>query len=330
VRPVSRVTSQDVARRAGVSQSTVSLVFSGKAQGRISAATVANVERAAAELGYRPNVAARTLRTGRSAAVGLVVPDVTNPFFGRLLRGAQSEARRHGLTVVLVDAANDPELGRSVLDALRTAAVDGYLTFEGDRDTVGRLEAPTVAIEAWDADVPAVRFDVEAGTTATVEHLLGLGHRRIGHLASAHVTDTFLARERRADAVLDAAAIPAAARPRVRSAFDLDAAREAAHRLLEAAPTAVHCDDDVLASGLVLAARDRGMDVPADVSVAGFDDLDLARVLGLTTVRVDGAALGAAAVAALVALLGGEAPPRETVVPVELVVRGSTAPPRVR
>src|SRR6185436_1568444 len=109
-------------------------------------------------------------------------------------------------------------------------------------------------------------FDVEAGTAATLEHLLALGHRRIGHLASAHVTDTFVARERRADAVLDAAGVPAEERPRARSAFDLEAARAAARELLAAGATAVHCDDDVLASGVVLAARDRGMRVPADVS----------------------------------------------------------------
>jgi DNA-binding LacI/PurR family transcriptional regulator len=287
---------------------------------------VAGVERAAAELGYRPNAAARTLRTGRTGAVGLVVPDVTNPFFGLLLRGAQREARRHGVTVALVDAANDPELGRSGLDALRTVAVDGYLTFEVDQAVLPPLDGPTVAIEAWDADVPAVRLDVEAGTTATLEHFLALGHRRIGHLASVYATDTFLARERVAGEVLGSAGIAPDDRPRVESTFDLESARVAAHALLDAAPTAVHCADDVLAAGVVLAARERGLDVPGRLSVAGFDDLDLARVLDLTTVAVDGEALGAAAVTALVALIAGEEPPRETVVPVALVVRGSTGP----
>jgi DNA-binding LacI/PurR family transcriptional regulator len=321
------VTSVDVARRAGVSQSTVSLVLSGKAAGRISAATVGAVEQAAADLGYRPNAAARTLRTGRTATVGLVVPDVTNPFFGRLLRGAQDEARRHGLTVALVDAANDPARGRSGIDALRTAAVDGYLTFEVDRNDFGALGSPTVAIEAWGADVPSVRLDAEAGVQATLEHLLDLGHRRIGHLASAWNTDTFVERERRAAEVLAAAGLDPAALPRVATTFDLEHAREAGHALLHAEPTAVHCADDVLAAGFVLATRERGLRVPEDVSVAGFDDLDIARVLELTTVRADGEGLGAAAVAALVALLAGEEPPWETVLPVELVVRGSTGPP---
>ena len=324
---MARVTSVDVARRAGVSQSTVSLVLGGKAAGRISKGTVAAVEQAAAELGYRPNAAARTLRTGRTATVGLVVPDVTNPFFGRLLRGAQDEARRHGLTVALVDAANDPERGRSGLDALRTAAVDGYLTFEVADADVRRLDAPTVAIESWGAPVPRVRLDVETGVSAELEHLLALGHRRFGRLASAFGTDTFRAREERVRRHLAGAGLDATALPRVETTFDLDDARRNAHALLDQAPTAVLCDDDVLASGVMLALRERGLRAPEDVSVAGFDDLDLARVLDLTTVRVDGGALGAAAVSALVALLGGATPPDETVVPVELVVRGSTGPP---
>ena len=101
------VTSVDVARRAGVSQSTVSLVFSGKGPGRVSEATQERVRRCARELGYRPNVAAQALRLGHSRAVALLVPDVTNPFFSRVLRGAQRAAQAAGYTVALVDTAND-------------------------------------------------------------------------------------------------------------------------------------------------------------------------------------------------------------------------------
>ena len=111
----SRVTSVDVARRAGVSQSTVSLVLSGKSAGRISARTEAAVRAAAEELGYRPNVAARALRTGTARTVGLVVTDVTHPFFGPVLRGAQAAAWRAGYAVALVDVANDPDRERRLV-----------------------------------------------------------------------------------------------------------------------------------------------------------------------------------------------------------------------
>ena len=126
----SRVTSVDVARRAGVSQSTVSLVFSGKGRGRVSAATQETVRRCARELGYRPNVAAQALRLGSSRAVALLVPDVTNPFFARVLRGAQRAAQEAGYTVALVDTGNDRRWEEQSFEALRAGPVDGYLLFE--------------------------------------------------------------------------------------------------------------------------------------------------------------------------------------------------------
>ena len=126
----TRVTSVDVASRAGVSQSTVSLVFSGKGRGRVSAATQETVRRCARELGYRPNVAAQALRLGTSRAVALLVPDVTNPFFARVLGGAQRAAQEAGYTVALVDTGNDRRWEEQSFEALRAGPVDGYLLFE--------------------------------------------------------------------------------------------------------------------------------------------------------------------------------------------------------
>ncbi|HVL97116.1 MAG TPA: LacI family DNA-binding transcriptional regulator [Solirubrobacteraceae bacterium] len=320
------VTSRDVAERAGVSQSTVSLVLSGKAAGRVSARTVAAVEAAARELGYRPNAAARTLRTGRTRALGLVVPDVTNPFFGLLLRGAQSAARRHGYTVALVDVERDPDARRSSLHALHSAAVDGYLTFEVDLGAVvpGWSE-PTVAIEAWEGAAPKVRLDVEGGVQAAARHLLALGHARIGRLRSMHPAETFAARDRALAEVLGEI-------PTERAEHDIDDARRAALRLLAHGVTAVLCDDDVIAGGLYLAARETGTRIPADVSVVGFDDLDIARLVEppLTTVAVHPEAFGAAAVERLLQEMEGEPGPDLIVAPTDLVVRESTGPPTAR
>jgi DNA-binding LacI/PurR family transcriptional regulator len=326
------VTSIDVARRAGVSQATVSLVLSGKAAGRVSASTEATVRAVAEELGYRPNLAARALRTGSARAIGLVVPDVTHPFMGRVLRGAQTAARREGYAVVLVDAANDWTWEVDSFEVLRNAAVDGFLLFgvEPPREA-GDLEDRMVAIEADPGALPAVRLDVEAGGAAIAEHLLGLGHRRLGRVVSAVYTSTFRRREAAWAEVLSAAGMDPWAVPRTSSAMNVDGAVAAAGELLDGTPlpTAVFCDDDVLAAGLYVAARERGLRVPDDLSVVGFDDLDIARVLDppLTTVAADPAALGAAAFERLVARLAGEDRPAETLVPVELVVRGSTAPP---
>jgi DNA-binding LacI/PurR family transcriptional regulator len=319
-----RVTSIDVARRAGVSQSTVSLVLSGKGRGRISGRTEDAVRRAAEELGYRTNIAARALRTGTARAVGLVVPDVTHPFFGRVLRGAQEVAWREGYAVVLADAGNDRQWELASLAALRALTVDGYLFFEVEPPPTEALRA--VSVETVSAHLPVVRLDAADGARAAVQHLLDLGHERIGHVASEVEAHTFRLRLDAFEALIGPTDL------RVLSAFTLDAAREAVLPLLDRPdrPTAVFCDDDILAAGTYLAARERGLAVPGDLSVVGFDDLALARLLDppLTTVAADAEALGGAAFEALLTLLKGDAPPHERVLPVELVERGSTAPPR--
>jgi LacI family transcriptional regulator, repressor for deo operon, udp, cdd, tsx, nupC, and nupG len=321
------VTSVDVARRAGVSQSTVSLVLSGKGRGRISASTEAAVRQAAEELGYRPNVAARVLRTGVARTVGLVVPDVTNPFFGHVLRGAQRAARTAGYAVALVDAGRDRDWEIASIEALLAGPADGVLLFgiEPPPGTTGHV----VAIEVAAAALPVVRLDVEGGTDAAVAHLLELGHRRIGHLASSVGASTFRARAERLRAGLEAAGLQLAAR--AEAPIEFEGAAAAAAPLLDAGCTAVFCDDDVLAGGLYLAARAAGVAIPGELSVVGFDDLDFARVLEppLTTVAADAEALGAAAFAALAAALAGEPVDDERVLPVSLVVRGSTSAPAV-
>jgi DNA-binding LacI/PurR family transcriptional regulator len=328
-----QVTSNDVARQAGVSQATVSLVLSGKSAGRVSSATEATVRAAAEKLGYRPNLAARALRTGSARAIGLVVPDVTHPFMGRVLRGMQIAARREGYAVVLVDAANDWTWEVDSFEVLRDSAVDGFVLFGVEPPSrAGDLEARMVSIEADPGRLPAVRLDVEAGGAAAAEHLLRLGHRRLGRLVSAVVTSTFRRRQDAWARVLGDAGIDTEQIPCAQSAMNVDDAIRAAGELLETRPlpTAVFCDDDVLAAGLYVAARGRGLRVPDDVSVVGFDDLDIARVLDppLTTVAADPEALGAAALDRLLARLAGKRGLKETVVPVRLVVRGSTAPVR--
>jgi DNA-binding LacI/PurR family transcriptional regulator len=322
----TRVTSIDVARRAGVSQSTVSLVLSGKGRGRISARTEEAVRAAAVELGYRPNLAARTLRTGVARTVGLVVPDITNPFFGRMMRGAQRAAQQAGYTVVLVDAGGNRAWEAESLQALLSGPSDGLLLFEVALPPGAAEKA--IGIEMAPGELPVVRLDVETGIDAAITHLLELGHRRIGHVASAFVAPTFDLRAARLAARLAEAGLEPA--PRVESLFSFEEAREASAPLLETGVTAVLCDDDILAGGFYLAARDAGAAIPGDVSVIGFDDLDFARVLAppLTTIAADAEELGAVAFRALASDLAGKPPPAEQVLPTRLEIRESTAPPR--
>jgi DNA-binding LacI/PurR family transcriptional regulator len=320
-----RVTSVDVARHAGVSQSTVSLVLSGKGRGRISARTEEMVRAAAVELGYRPNAAARTLRTGVARSVGLVVPDITNPFFGPMLRGAQAEAMKAGYTVMLVDIGEDRTWEARSIEALLAGPSDGLLLFEAGLPP-GATQ-PAIAIEVLPGDLPVVRLDVESGFDQAIGHLLELGHRRFAHLAAAFEAQTFQLRRARLETRLAQAGLEPVAT--VRATITFADAKVAGRELLDSGATAIVCDDDVLAGGMYLAARERGIRIPDDVSVVGFDDLAFAVVLDppLTTVAADAEQLGATAFHALASALAGNPPPADQRLPVRLVVRGSTAPP---
>jgi DNA-binding LacI/PurR family transcriptional regulator len=297
-------------------------VLSGKARGRISARTEEAVRAAAAELGYRPNVAARALRTGVARTVALVVPDITNPFFGRVLRGAQRAAQSAGYTVVLVDIGNNRAWEAASLQALLAGPADGLLLFEAELPP--GVSEHAIQIEMHAGGLPIVRLDVETGVDAALDHLLELGHRRIGHVASDIDAPTFQLRRARLEARLGPGL------PTVHTPFTFEGAAQAAEPLLEQDVTAVFCDDDVLAGGVYLAARKRGVSIPGDLSVVGFDDVDFARVLAppLTTVAADAEGLGAAAFKALARDLAGEDVAAEQVLPVTLRVRESTAPPR--
>jgi DNA-binding LacI/PurR family transcriptional regulator len=334
-RPIDRstrqhVTSVDVARCAGVSQSTVSLVFSGKGRGRVSETTEERVRRCARELGYRPNVAAQALRLGASRAVALLVPDITNPFFSRVLRGAQRAAQAAGYTVALVDTGRDPRWEAQSFEALRAGPVDGYLLFQVGAPEELDPDQNVVLMEREAPKRPSVRFDAEGGAAAAFTHLVELGHRRIGHLAAAFDAPTFPMRDAARRRVLAEAGVDPDAAPRAITEIGIDCARDAAGPLLDGQPTAVFCDDDIIAAGLYLAARERGLRIPDDMSVVGFDDMDFARVLEppLTTVALDAEQLGATAFELLEARIAGRRTRRRVVLPAELLVRGSAAPPQ--
>jgi DNA-binding LacI/PurR family transcriptional regulator len=324
---IDRPTSNDVARCAGVSQSTVSLVFSGKGKGRVSDGTAERVRDCARELGYRPNAAAQALRLGASRAVALLVPDMTNPFFSRVLRGAQRAAADAGYIVILVDTRNDRHWESQSFETLRAGPVDGYLLFEVAAPDALGPEENVVLMEAEAPRRPSVRFDGEGGAAAAFQHLLDLGHRRIGHLGAAFRALTFEQREHARQKVLSAAGLDPDSLPRVLTPITIEDARQNAHTLLDDDPTAVFCDDDVIASGVYLAARDRGMKIPDELSVVGFDDMDFARVLEppLTTVALDAELLGSTSFELLEQRLSGERTRRRVVLPAELLVRGSTA-----
>lgn len=328
------VTSRDVARETNVSQSTVSLVLNGKAEGRVSPATRELVQQAAARLGYRPNVSAQTLRTGVGKTLAFAVPDIQQPFFGGVLVAAEVAAREQGYSVLLVDTATDPFWSERLVGMIQSRMIAGCITYSPDAEAEARFADVSDRVVMVESDTPAlsgVDLSIDAAMKAVVGHLVGLGHHKIGHFAAAYPKLTF--RHRRASflAELGRAGIATDPLGYAASTFEIDAATEAAKRLIETGVTAIACDDDLLAGAAYRAARQLGVAIPDDLSVVGFNDIEFARLLApeLTTVNIPADTLGREATHRLLDKLNGKAVrSKPTVVKLRLIVRQSTARPR--
>ncbi len=338
------VTLRELARELGVNPSTVSRVLNHDERVRIADATRARILERAAALGYRPNRLARSLKLQRTQIVGMLIPDVTNPLFSALFRAVDDAASAAGYHVILGNTDDrGPRLAQQ-LAALSEGHVDGLLLATARRhDPViatlreGRL--PYVLLNRH-RDDPADRWVVPDDRQAAhlaVAHLRALGHRRIAHLAGA--ADDVSRSATRLEGFQEAmAAAGCAAGAWLGAAGGLDeAAGERGLQQLLALPagerpTAVFAGNDQAALGVLLAARRRGLRVPGDLSVVGSDDLPAGRYVEppLTTIRLPVAEMGALATRLLLQSLGGadvDAPPAQHILPVELIVRGTTAPP---
>jgi DNA-binding LacI/PurR family transcriptional regulator len=329
--PLSPPTSVDVARRAGVSQSAVSLVFGGKASGRVGKRTQEAILQAARELGYRPNSAARTLRSGRSHLVALAIPDVSNPFFATVLQGAEQAARTHGYSVMLAQVRDEQDWQQMILDALTSRVVDGFLLCDilpPTKSAQMALHGKAVMVNVGSHSLPSLQLDITAGMQAAMTHLLHLGHTKIAHLAAAVDAETFHLRHRAYLHALQAAECPITNAYQAQASFTIPDAYLAAHHILACSdpPSAVICDSDVLAVGVYKAAKDLQRRIPQDLSVASFDDSVIARILDpeLTTVAIPAALIGEQALHLLLSLLDEGPVPSQITVPLELVVRSST------
>ena len=331
-----RPTIADVARRAGVSAAAVSFAVNDRPG--VSPETRARIMAAARELGWWPSASARALTEARTRAIGLVLArDAAalelDAFFVRFLSGIESAltAADYALLLQLVPGGAAEAL--PAYERLAAAGrVDGFLLTDvelGDpRYAVLAAAGIPVVVAGRPVDecpFPWVETRHAEGINAPVEHLVALGHERIGFLGGRADFEHVQIRLACWRDALRAAGL--AAGPVGHADGDPGAAALA---LLEAEPTAVVCGSDVLALAVVNAARARGLAVPKDVSVTGFDDSPLAALAGLTSVRVDYAEFGAAAASALLLTIEGERPPGYSPSAPELVVRASTARRRLR
>ena len=322
----------DVARAANVSVGTVSNVVSGARNVRPE--TRERVELAIAELGFRPNTIARALIRRRTTTVGMVIPDVTNPFFSDLIWEVERALADADYAVVFGNSANDPARERRYLEAFLSRRVDALVvvvTAGADLDFVRGLaaEVPTVFVDRLvPPDVDSVVGDNDAGTRLVVDHLVSLGHARIAFVNGDAALETARAREAGVDAALSRHGLELAARSS--GAFTLESGDAQGERILAGSrPTAVIAANDLLAVGVLAAAARAGLSVPDDLSVTGYDDIAYASFTAppLTTVRQPARAMGEEAARLLLIRLEGDgAQPRRVVVEPELRLRASTGP----
>jgi len=333
-------TIRDVAERAGVSTTTVSHVVNGTR--KVDPATAARVSAAIDDLGYRPNALARSMRRGQTHTVGIVIPDIANPFFGDLARSLEDHMFDAGYSAIICNSDGDERKEVRYLDVLLSKKVDGLLLIAASQPSEGLRHLvesgpPTIVVDRELGDLPVSQVMVqnELGGYLAGRHLLELGHRDIGVIAGPGGLGTSARRLEGFERALDEAGVEIDEKRIYRGDFRAASGRAAMDSWLlrGVPPTAVFAENDLMAVGALSSAHAADLDVPGDISVVGFDGIPFGADVTppLTTVAQDTDEVAAAAVEMLFERLrDGDAAPRLVELPVSLVVRGSSAPPSRR
>ncbi|WP_063794111.1 LacI family DNA-binding transcriptional regulator [Streptomyces graminilatus] len=332
-----RVTIAQVASEAGVSAMTVFYVMNGKPG--VSEETRRRVTEVAGRLGYRPDVAARNLKAGRTGLIGLIALDLTSQYCLEILRGVAEELAAAEQELLVNATYHDAVREKDRIEFLAHGLVDGVLMIAPvlEDKTVELLREqilPCVIIDPRHQDVPLPRLTVDNyhGMREGTQHLIDLGHTRIAYLRGEEDLESTSQRFQGFEDAMKLAGLKVDAQMVVTCDFSYAAGFRATARLIDKhRPTAIVSGADLMALGAIDAARARGLDVPTDFSVVGFDDLPQAAQSfpGLTTVRQPLQDMGQKAARALLSLIEGRRLLMERMeLETELVVRNSTAPPR--
>jgi len=349
-----KATALDVAKRAGVSRSAVSLVLNGRGDGNVAKESQDRIRRAALELNYSPNAIALSLRNQRSRVIGILSDEVVvSPFDGNIIGGADDVARSRGFVTVVMDTERDAARDASAIETLLDRQVDGLMYVTVGLKPIeiphGMLRVPSVLANCYD-DQPEPHLhhvipDEVAGGREATEHLLELGHRDIALLAGLEDSPAAPLRVQGYRDAHAAAEIPVREDRIFMAGWDIDAGFRGAMKLLDGVspadrPTAIMCANDRLAVGVTLAAARLGLSVPEDLSVMGYDDetrIADTMVPALTTMALPLREIGRAAMTTLLDAIEGtdeiegadeseKGTAVETMVPCRLVVRESTGP----
>jgi len=334
------ITIADVAKRAGVSKMTVSRVINNS--GYISQETRERVERAIDELGYIPNTLARSLRFKQTQTIGLIVTDITNPFFTTLARGVEDVASAHNFSVIFCNTDESLEEEARYVTVLLQKQIDGLLLVPAGRRSAAMnlLRGHSTPLVLLDRRVPTVRADVvccdsELGAYELARHLLDLGHERIAVLGGPAEVPSAMDRVAGYRRAMTEAGLGRSVTAVYYSPFTIEGGYEAARQALAVSPrpTALFAANNFIAIGALRALRDAGLRVREDVSVVAFDDLPNSMVIEpfLTAVVQPAYDMGRQATLLLLERLAGGGPeaPREILLPTELIIRSSSGPPPV-
>jgi len=337
---VQTPTLRDVAQLAGVHAATASRALNPKTRPLVNADTARKVLKAAETLGYLPNPIARSLKTSKSSTVGLVIPDLTNPLFPPIVRGIEDVLSPAGYSAWIVNTDNDPEREKAQIESLRSRQVEGLIvaTARLDHPLLRRLHEQGMKMvlvnrRVEGVEIPSITADDAAGIGLAVHHLVGLGHRRIAHLAGPQTTSTGVVRARAFRYAVRDHGLPDD--PELIAYCNVWTETEGARALrslLDAGQsfTAVVAGNDLIALGCYDVFAERGIVCPDEISVVGFNEMPFLDKMRppLTTIALPHYEIGAEAARMLLEVIDDpDRHARSVLLPTSLVVRQSTAAP---
>ncbi len=333
----SAPTLNDVAKAAGVSTATVSRCLNSP--DRVIETTRRRVLQAVESLGYTPNFAARVMAARRSFTIGAIIPTMDNAIFARGLQAFQDQLHENGFTLLVSSSAYNPDAEREQIRTLVARGADGLLLIGHARDAeiyeyLDRHQVPSLVAWSYDpaAQRPSVGFRNADAMCELARHVISAGHRRIAMISGmTQGNDRAQSRVKGVRQAMEASGLDAAGLTLIETAYEIDKGAEAFGRLmaLTPRPTVVMCGNDVLAAGALREAHRQGIQVPEQVSVTGFDDIELAEIVSpaLTTVHVPHREMGRKAACELTAIVEGKSEGRSICIETRVVTRHSLAKP---
>jgi len=319
-----RVTLQDIAKKTGVSTTTVSYVLNGT--GAVGPVMRKRIRATAKKLGYRANHSAKATRTGKTKTIGLILPDLTNPFFPLLAQSIQTSAKKAGYAVFLIDSSGRVEGEKSGAEDLLARAADGIIwcpATEKDSLASFKSELPIVVIDRPLPDYDSVSADCYTGANILAEHLLEMGHTEVGMVTGPLLLSSACLRR---DGFHSHFSRRGKIAWEIENEFSISLADKVRVQLSENKCSAIVCGNDLIALGVMRYFYEEGIKVPHDVSVVGFDDISWSSFStpGLATVHQPFTALGREALELLVRRMQGDNTPRRKVsLDMRLTQRGS-------